>query len=101
MEGKKEGREVEEAKASTCGPPARRAHEPEADPACHSYLSPQELDVAASLLAHHYASPEGGAIPLRAKGDNSTKLTAALLAPSGFDLIIAELALLRMGYCVL
>lgn len=56
------------------------------------------VDAAATLLAEFYASPRGGSLPVRAKGDTTSALTVGLLAPSGFEYIIHELALVRMGY---
>ena len=56
------------------------------------------LNTSANLLATYYASKEGGSIPVRAKGDTQP-MTCALLAPSGLDFFVNELALVRMGYC--
>ncbi|GAA5860908.1 hypothetical protein JCM8547_003885 [Rhodosporidiobolus lusitaniae] len=56
-----------------------------------------ELEAAVNLLATHYAST----VPPRQPGDATTKLTCALLAPSGLDYAINELALCRIGYAVL
>lgn len=47
----------------------------------HSYTV-RELDLGATLLAHHYASV---GVPSRARGDATTQHTVALLAPSNFD----------------
>ncbi|KAG8995366.1 hypothetical protein FRB94_009200 [Tulasnella sp. JGI-2019a] len=57
----------------------------------------RQINIAATLLAKYYAAQ----IPVRAIGDVKTKLTIGLLAPSGFDYMITEHALLRMGYCVM
>ncbi|TNY17771.1 L-aminoadipate-semialdehyde dehydrogenase [Rhodotorula diobovata] len=56
-----------------------------------------ELERATNLLAYHLAS----VVPPRAKGDATTKMTCALLAPSGYDYAINEMALVRIGYAVL
>ncbi|GAA5849618.1 hypothetical protein JCM9279_007290 [Rhodotorula babjevae] len=56
----------------------------------------RELETATNLLAHHLAT----VIPPRAKGDTSS-LTCALLAPSGYDYAVHEMALVRVGYAVL
>ncbi|GAA6034265.1 hypothetical protein JCM8097_003814 [Rhodosporidiobolus ruineniae] len=56
-----------------------------------------QLETAVNLLATYYAS----IVPPRQAGDATTKLTCALLAPSGFDYAINELALVRIGYAVL
>ncbi|GAA5892683.1 hypothetical protein JCM6882_000555 [Rhodosporidiobolus microsporus] len=56
-----------------------------------------QLEKAVNLLATHYAS----VVPPRQKGDATSKLTCALLAPSGFDYAVNELALCRIGYAVL
>ncbi|KAI5478357.1 hypothetical protein MNV49_005208 [Pseudohyphozyma bogoriensis] len=56
-----------------------------------------QIELAVNLLATHYAT----VLTPRAKGDAATKLTVALLAPSGYDYVITELALSRIGYTVL
>ncbi|ORY88492.1 acetyl-CoA synthetase-like protein [Leucosporidium creatinivorum] len=56
-----------------------------------------ELEAATNCAAHHYAS----LIPPRAAGDSNSKLTVALLASSGYDYLITELALSRIGVAVL
>ncbi|KAG8213592.1 L-aminoadipate-semialdehyde dehydrogenase [Butyriboletus roseoflavus] len=58
-----------------------------------------ELDAAASLLANHLR--DTGALPGRAKGDATSRLTVGLLGVSNIDYVVTELALYRMGYCVL
>ncbi|GJN93246.1 hypothetical protein Rhopal_006293-T1 [Rhodotorula paludigena] len=57
----------------------------------------RELEAATNLLASFYAK----VIPPRARGDAASKLTCALLAPSGYDYAISEMALSRIGYAVL
>lgn len=59
----------------------------------YTYL---ELETATNLLAHHLAT----VIPPRAKDDTSS-LTCALLAPSGYDYAVHEMSLVRIGYAVL
>lgn len=56
----------------------------------------QQIDTAATLLAHHYAHL---GLPVRSKGDASSKMTVGLLSRSSHHYIIQELAFLRMGYC--
>ncbi|GAA5820969.1 hypothetical protein JCM11251_001899 [Rhodosporidiobolus azoricus] len=56
-----------------------------------------QLEKAVNLLATYYAS----IVPPRQAGDATSKLTCALLAPSGFDYAITELALCRIGYATL
>ncbi|KAH7929842.1 putative aminoadipate reductase [Leucogyrophana mollusca] len=58
-----------------------------------------ELDVAASLLAHHLV--DSALLPPRAKGDATTEMTCGLLGISNIDYVVTEMALYRMGYCVL
>jgi hypothetical protein len=58
--------------------------------------TPFHLQTAATLLARHYAT---AGLPARNVGDTETKLTVAFLAPSGFDYVIHEAALSRLGYC--
>ncbi|KAF8511947.1 L-aminoadipate-semialdehyde dehydrogenase [Hysterangium stoloniferum] len=59
----------------------------------------RELDIAATLMAKHYV--DAGLLPGRAVGDSTSQLTVGLLAQSGFDYIVNELALARLGYCIL
>lgn len=47
-----------------------------------------QIDAAATLLARYYASAEGGALPIRQKGDAKTEMRIAILAPSGFDYVV-------------
>ncbi|ORY46225.1 hypothetical protein BCR35DRAFT_356262 [Leucosporidium creatinivorum] len=56
-----------------------------------------QLEAATNCAANHYAS----VIPPRRSGDVESKLTVALLASSGYDFLITELALSRLGYSVL
>ncbi|KAF9219622.1 L-aminoadipate-semialdehyde dehydrogenase [Gyrodon lividus] len=58
-----------------------------------------ELDAAASMLANHLK--DRGFLPGRAKGDSTSRLTVGLLGMSNIDFIVTEMALYRMGYCVL
>ncbi|KAG6378293.1 hypothetical protein JVT61DRAFT_14008 [Boletus reticuloceps] len=58
-----------------------------------------ELDAAASLLANYLR--DTGALPGRAKGDATSRLTVGLLGVSNIDYVVTEMALYRMGYCVL
>ncbi|KAG9316268.1 hypothetical protein JVU11DRAFT_2297 [Chiua virens] len=58
-----------------------------------------ELDAAASLLANHLR--DTGALPGRAKGDATSRLTIGLLGVSNIDYVVTEMTLYRMGYCVL
>ncbi|KAH7912004.1 L-aminoadipate-semialdehyde dehydrogenase [Hygrophoropsis aurantiaca] len=58
-----------------------------------------DLDEAASLLAHHLT--DNDILPARAKGDSTTRMTVGLLGISNIDYVVTEMALYRMGYCVL
>ncbi|KIJ19149.1 hypothetical protein PAXINDRAFT_161353 [Paxillus involutus ATCC 200175] len=58
-----------------------------------------ELDASASLLANH--SKNHGFLPGRAKEDSTSRLTVGLLGISNIDYVVTEMALYRMGYCVL
>ncbi|KAH7888517.1 L-aminoadipate-semialdehyde dehydrogenase, partial [Phlebopus sp. FC_14] len=58
-----------------------------------------ELDAAASLFANYMK--DQGHLPGRAKGDSSSRLTVGLLGISNIDYVVTEMALYRMGYCVL
>ncbi|KAN0090779.1 hypothetical protein V8E55_004345 [Tylopilus felleus] len=58
-----------------------------------------ELDAAASLLANHLR--DTGALPGRANGDATSRLTVGLLGVSNIDYVVTEMTLYRMGYCVL
>ncbi len=57
----------------------------------YTYL---QLDETSTRLAHYYT--KAGFRP-RAHGDTTGQQVVALLAPSGFDYIVNELALLKMG----
>jgi acyl-CoA synthetase (AMP-forming)/AMP-acid ligase II len=57
------------------------------------------LDNAATLIAHHLNKPD--LVPVRQNGDVDSKLVVGLFMQSNFDYIILELALVRLGYCVL
>ena len=59
----------------------------------------KELDVAASILATHYV--DSGLLEGRARGDNTSRLVVGFLCQSGFDYVVNELALSRLGYCIL
>ncbi|KAG8964763.1 hypothetical protein FRC03_001374 [Tulasnella sp. 419] len=59
----------------------------------------KELNTAANLLAHHFV--DSGLIPPRANGDTTSKLCIGLFAHSGYDYVVIEWALSRMGYSVL
>jgi hypothetical protein len=54
----------------------------------------RHLDETSTRLAHYYT--DAGFKP-RTCGDTTTQLVVALLAPSGFDYIVNELALVKMG----
>ena len=56
-----------------------------------------ELDAAASLLANYLK--DTGALPGRAKGDATSRLTVGLLGVSNIDYVVTEMTLYRMGYC--
>ncbi|KAM0749958.1 L-aminoadipate-semialdehyde dehydrogenase [Meredithblackwellia eburnea MCA 4105] len=56
-----------------------------------------QLELAINLLATHYAT----IIPTRPKRDTTSVLRVALLAPSGYDYAVTEMALSRLGYAVL
>ncbi|KAF8839463.1 L-aminoadipate-semialdehyde dehydrogenase [Paxillus ammoniavirescens] len=58
-----------------------------------------ELDASASLLANHLK--DHGFLPGRSKGDFTSRLTVGLLGISNIDYVVTEMALYRMGYCVL
>ncbi|KIJ67974.1 hypothetical protein HYDPIDRAFT_83419 [Hydnomerulius pinastri MD-312] len=58
-----------------------------------------ELDAAASLLANHLK--DQGILPGRTKGDSTSRMTVGLLGISNIDYVVTEMALYRMGYCVL
>ncbi|KZO94102.1 acetyl-CoA synthetase-like protein [Calocera viscosa TUFC12733] len=58
-----------------------------------------DLQSAAALLANYYN--DHGILSPRATGDTKTRLTVALLSHSGWSYAIQELALIKMGYCVL
>ncbi|KAF8587429.1 L-aminoadipate-semialdehyde dehydrogenase [Ramaria rubella] len=59
----------------------------------------KELDVAASILAKHYV--DSGLLVGRTKGDSSSTLVVGFLSQTNFDYVVNELALSRLGYCIL
>ncbi|KAJ8588016.1 acetyl-CoA synthetase-like protein, partial [Rhizopogon salebrosus TDB-379] len=58
-----------------------------------------ELDASASLLAHYLRDNE--LLNGRSKGDTTSKMTVGLLGVSNISYVVTEMALYRMGYCVL
>ncbi|KAG1858184.1 L-aminoadipate-semialdehyde dehydrogenase [Suillus subluteus] len=58
-----------------------------------------DLDASASLFAHHLR--DNGLLNGRSKGDTTSRMTVGLLGVSNISYVITELALYRMGYCVL
>ncbi|KAG1723800.1 hypothetical protein EDB19DRAFT_1915911 [Suillus lakei] len=58
-----------------------------------------ELDASASLIAHHLR--DNGLLNGRSKGDATSRMTVALLGVSDISYVITEMALYRMGYCIL
>ncbi|OAX43282.1 L-aminoadipate-semialdehyde dehydrogenase [Rhizopogon vinicolor AM-OR11-026] len=58
-----------------------------------------ELDASASLLAHHLR--DNGLLNGRSKGDTTSKMTVGLLGVSNISYVVTEMALYRLGYCVL
>jgi acyl-CoA synthetase (AMP-forming)/AMP-acid ligase II len=62
-------------------------------------FSYQALDNAATLLAHYLNKHD--LVPVRRNGDVESKLVVGLYMQSCFDYIAIELALVRLGYCVL
>lgn len=55
----------------------------------------KDINDGGNRLAAHYVAEEG--IKPRGKGDRETKLVTTLLAPSGIDYAIHEIALAKMG----
>lgn len=47
-----------------------------------------QLNDAATLLANFYASSNGGGLPLREKGDTTSEMRIAIMAPSGLDYVV-------------
>ncbi|KAH0827398.1 hypothetical protein J3R83DRAFT_4053 [Lanmaoa asiatica] len=60
---------------------------------------PDKNFTPASLLANHLK--DTGALPGRARGDATSRLTVGLLGVSNIDYVVTEMALYRMGYCIL
>ncbi|KAG1808219.1 L-aminoadipate-semialdehyde dehydrogenase [Suillus subaureus] len=58
-----------------------------------------DLDASASLFAHHLR--DNGLLNGRSKGDATSRMTVGLLGVSNISYVVTELALYRMGYCVL
>lgn len=58
-----------------------------------------DLDASASLLAHHLR--DNGLLNGRSKGDVTSRMTVGLLGISNISYVVTEMALYRMGYCVL
>ncbi|KAG2059105.1 L-aminoadipate-semialdehyde dehydrogenase [Suillus hirtellus] len=58
-----------------------------------------DLDASASLLAHHLRN--NGLLNGRSKGDVTSRMTVGLLGISNISYVVTEMALYRMGYCVL
>ncbi|KAG2150553.1 hypothetical protein DEU56DRAFT_34970 [Suillus clintonianus] len=58
-----------------------------------------ELDVSASLIAHHLR--DNGLLNGRSKGDATSRMTVGLLGVSNISYVVTEMALYRLGYCVL
>ncbi|KAG1862517.1 L-aminoadipate-semialdehyde dehydrogenase [Suillus subalutaceus] len=58
-----------------------------------------DLDASASLFAHHLR--DNGLLNGRSKGDTTSRMTVGLLGVSNISYLVTELALYRMGYCVL
>ncbi|KAG2036041.1 L-aminoadipate-semialdehyde dehydrogenase [Suillus americanus] len=58
-----------------------------------------DLDASASLFAHHLR--DNGLLNGRSKGDTTSRMTVGLLGVSNISYVVTELALYRMGYCVL
>lgn len=54
-----------------------------------------QLDHASTRLAHHYTN--SGSLKPRARGDADSKLVVALMAPSSYEYVVTELALVKMG----
>jgi acyl-CoA synthetase (AMP-forming)/AMP-acid ligase II len=57
----------------------------------YTYL---QLDETSTRLAHYYTN---AGFKSRTHGDTTSQLVVALLAPSGFDYVVNELALVKMG----
>lgn len=57
------------------------------------------MDVAANILAKYYV--DSGLLKGRARGDTSSRLVVGFISRSGFDYIVNELALSKLGYCIL
>jgi acyl-CoA synthetase (AMP-forming)/AMP-acid ligase II len=55
----------------------------------------KQLDDASTRLAHHYTN--SGLITPRRSGDATSQLVVALMAPSSFEYVVTELALVKMG----
>ncbi|KAG2076388.1 L-aminoadipate-semialdehyde dehydrogenase [Suillus decipiens] len=58
-----------------------------------------DLDASASLFAHHLR--DNGLLNGRSKGDTTSRMTVGLLGLSNINYVVTEMALYRMGYCVL
>lgn len=58
-----------------------------------------DLDASASLFAHHLR--DNGLLNGRSKGDATSRMTVGLLGVSNISYVVTEMALYRMGYCVL
>ncbi|KAG2150554.1 L-aminoadipate-semialdehyde dehydrogenase [Suillus clintonianus] len=58
-----------------------------------------ELDASASLVSHHLR--DNGLLNGRSKGDVTSRMTVGLLGISNISYVVTEMALYRMGYCVL
>ncbi|EJU02829.1 L-aminoadipate-semialdehyde dehydrogenase [Dacryopinax primogenitus] len=65
----------------------------------YSKYTYRDISAAASLLANYYK--DNGILAPRAPNDTDTRLMVALLGHSGWSFAIQELALVKMGYCVL
>lgn len=71
---------------------------PDKDFNCIKYTL-ADLDASASLLAHHLR--DNGLLNGRSKGDTTSRMTVGILGVSNISYVVTELALYRMGYCVL
>ncbi|KAG1719306.1 L-aminoadipate-semialdehyde dehydrogenase [Suillus lakei] len=71
---------------------------PDKDFNCTKYTL-AELDASASLFAHHLR--DNGLLNGRSKGDATSRMTVGLLGVSNISYVVTEIALYRMGYCVL
>ncbi|KAG1829201.1 L-aminoadipate-semialdehyde dehydrogenase [Suillus variegatus] len=58
-----------------------------------------DLDASASLFAHHLR--DNRLLNGRSKGDITSRMTVGLLGISNISYVVTEMALYRMGYCVL